>query len=409
MKHPTLEDYTPIVGLPGVEELFLLARPLRGLRVRMVNSTRIGGGVAEILARLIPLLGSLGIEVVWDVIRGDAPFFDVTKEFHNALHGGPYRGGRAGFDTFLEYNRRAMDEMAIDEDVVVIHDPQPAALVEKRREGQRWIWRCHIDVSRPNPEVWDFLAPWVKRYDAAIFSSPGFAQNLPIPQFLFYPSIDPLAEKNREMSGEEVDGILDRLDIPRDRPLITQVSRFDRLKDPVGVIEAFRRVRRYVSCRLLLVGGEADDDPEGTAVLAEAREAAKGDPDVLIRILPPTANLEINAIQRASTIVVQKSLREGFGLTVTEALWKRKPVIGSAVGGIPLQIVQDVTGRLVHSVDGCAFQIRQLLSDPDLATRLGEAGHTRVKEEFLITQTVRRYLMLFHLVGRSEDIVELSG
>jgi trehalose synthase len=405
---PALEDYAPIVGEVTLEELRLLARPLRGLRIKMVNSTRVGGGVAEILQRLVPLMGSLGITVQWDVMQGDTDFFEVTKQFHNAIHGGEYTLGEAGFDVFRRYNKRNAEALTFDEDVVVIHDPQPAALIERRRAGQRWVWRCHIDSSHPNGSVWGFLRPWIEQFDAAIFSAAMFAHNLPIPQFLFYPSIDPLSDKNRDLTEEEIDGVLARLDIPRDKPIVTQVSRFDRLKDPVGVIRAFHLARRYATCRLVLAGGGADDDPEGAQVLREARDAAGDDPDIHIVVLPPTANLEINALQRASAIIVQKSIREGFGLTVSEGLWKRKPVIAGAVGGIPEQIMHNLTGKLVHSVDGCAYQIRKLLSDPDQAERLGRHGYERVREEFLITSNLRRWLVLLNLLGQTEDIVRLE-
>ena len=407
MRTPQLDDYAAIVGKERIEELRLLAAPLRDRRVHMVNSTLTGGGVAEILQRLVPLLQSLGVRTTWDVIRGDKEFFEVTKQFHNAIHGGEYTLGSRGFEAFTRTNRVNAEAMAFDADIVVIHDPQPVALVERRRPGQHWVWRCHIDSSQPHSEVWEFLRPWVERYDAAIFSAAQFAQRLPIPQFLFHPSIDPLAEKNRELSATEIQRVLDELEIPTDKPLVTQVSRFDRFKDPVGVIRAFQIARRYTPCRLVLAGGGADDDPEGALVLAETQAAAADDPDIHVVVLPPTANFEINALQRAATIIVQKSIREGFGLTVSEGLWKSKPVIGGAVGGIPEQITHNVTGKLVHSVDGCAYQLRQLLSDPEQAARLGRYGREWVRQEFLITSNLRRWLTLFNLLGHDEDVLAL--
>jgi trehalose synthase len=407
-KAPSLADYAPIVGEETIEELRLLARPLHGCRVKMVNSTKVGGGVAEILQRLVPLVNSLGISLSWEVIYGDADFYDVTKQFHNAIHGGTYTLGEPGFEVFRRQTRRNAESMTFDEDIVVIHDPQPVGLVEQRKPGQRWIWRCHIDSSHPHQQVWEFLRPWIEQYDAAIFSAGQFARKLPIPQFRFYPSIDPLSEKNRDLTPEEITGVLERLRIPTDLPIVTQVSRFDRLKDPIGVIEAYRMAQRFLACRLVLAGGGADDDPEGAAVLAETRAAAADDPEIHIVVLPPDANFEINAIQRASTIILQKSLREGFGLTVAEGLWKKKPVIAGAVGGIPEQVIHNVTGKLVHSVDGCAYQLRQLLSDPEQAARLGRYGHERVKEEFLITSNLRRWLVLFNVVGRPEDTLRLD-
>jgi trehalose synthase len=279
---------------------------------------------------------------------------------------------------------------------VVIHDPQPIALIEARQghEGH-WLWRCHIDLSHPNQDVWSFLRPFVFRYDGALFSSPSFARQLPIPQYLAYPSIDPLSDKNKDLDPEYVSSVLERFKIDPSRPVLTQISRFDRLKDPVGVVRAYQIVKRYTDCQLVLAGGGAADDPEGAVVLEEVKKVAAGDPDIFILDLPPTSALEINALQRASTIIIQKSLREGFGLTVTEALWKKKPTVASAVGGIPAQVIHKHTGLLAHSVEGMAYQIRFLLSNPEMAQRLGEQGHEHVREHFLITSNVKRYLTLF--------------
>jgi len=330
------------------------------------------------------------------VITGGNDFFGITKAFHNALHGGPYSLPPESFETFLAYNQQNLSRLAMGCEFTVIHDPQPVALIQGRsNHSGHWIWRCHIDLSHPNPSVWEFFKPWIKKYDAVIFSSPEFGQSLPIPQYLFSPCIDPLSEKNRELAPEFVSATLQRFGIDAARPILTQISRFDRLKDPVGVLRAYQSVKRYLDCQLVLAGGGAADDPEGEAVLAEVREAAGTDPDVHILDLPPWSALEINALQRASTIVIQKSLREGFGLTVTEALWKRKPVVASAVGGIPTQVIHKHTGLLAHSVEGTAYQIRFLLSNPAIAQRLGERGHEHVREHFLITSNVRRYLTLF--------------
>jgi trehalose synthase len=395
VRAPKLDDYAAVLGQPEIEELRGLARGLAGRRVKMVNSTALGGGVAEILNRQVPLMEELGIPTKWEVITGGEEFFAITKAFHNALHGEPFENRPGWFDVFLATNEENRRRMQFDEDFVVIHDPQPIGLVNARDASRgRWIWRCHIDLSRPNSQVWDFLRPFVERYDAAIFSSPSFTHGLPIPQYLFFPTIDPLADKNRELEPEFVDQVFERLGIDRKRPVITQVSRFDRLKDPVGVVQAYRIVRKYADCQLVLAGGGASDDPEGEAVLREVQEAASNDPDVHILNLPPWSHLEINALQRGSTIVIQKSLREGFGLTVSEALWKRKPVVASAVGGIPSQVIHKLTGMLVHSVEGTAYQIRFLLSNPDFARRLGENGREHVKENFLITSKLKRYILL---------------
>jgi trehalose synthase len=403
MTPSSLDLYAPVVGAAEVEELRALAGPLEGATVEMVNSTAVGGGVAEMLTRLIPLMRSVGLEGRWQVLEADQPFFEVTKAFHNALHGSAYQPGPCDFEIFREYNRRNLDRLTLDSRFVVIHDPQPVALVDVRAAAPsgRWIWRCHIDLSRPDMKVWNFLEPYVARFDGAIFSSPSFARQLPIPQHLFYPSIDPLADKNRELEPEFVEGVLERFGIDERRPILTQISRFDRLKDPIGVVRVYRLVKRYFDCQLVLAGGGAPDDPEGSQVLAEVNEAAAGDPDIHVLELPAASPLEVNALQRASTIVIQKSLREGFGLTVAEALWKKKPVVASAVGGIPLQVIHKHTGLLAHSVEGTAYQIRFLLANPEIARRLGEQGHEHVRENFLIIGNLKRYLTLFlHLDRR---------
>ena len=401
---PHLEDYRNIIGQGQVDALRFLARELKGKTIKMVNSTSVGGGVAEMLNRLVPLLSELEVPAHWDVITGGNDFFEVTKAFHNALHGASYELTQAAQEIFLMYNEQNRDRLNFVEDMVVIHDPQPLALVRSREAGSgHWVWRCHIDLSNPDARVWQFLRPFVEQYDAAIFSSQSFARQLPIPQYLFYPCIDPLSEKNRELDESQVQKTCDQLGIDRSRPIVTQVSRFDRLKDPVGVVQAYKLVKKYVDCQLVLAGGGAKDDPEGAVVLREVREAAGNDPDIIILDLPPWCALEINAIQRASTLIVQKSIREGFGLTVTEGLWKGKPTIASAVGGIPNQIIHKLTGVLVHSIEGCAFQIRYLLTHPEFARRIGASGKEHVKENFLITTNAKRWLLLFRILQRARS------
>jgi trehalose synthase len=396
---PRLDDYTGIVGAADIDELRFLAEGLKGKSIKMVNSTAVGGGVAEMLNQLVPLLNEVEVKTNWDVITGGNDFFEVTKAFHNALQGSEYHLTPQARDVFLMHNEQNRQRMQFSEDVVVIHDPQPAALVRARDQSpQRWIWRCHIDLSNPNPEVWGFLRPFVEQYDAAIFSSQSFTRQLAIPQYLFYPCIDPLSEKNKDLDDSYVQQVCDEFGVDRSRPIVTQVSRFDRAKDPVGVIEAFKQARKYVDCQLVMAGGGASDDPEGAAVLKEVKDAAGDDPDIIILDLPPWCALQINALQRASTIVVQKSIREGFGLTVTEALWKGKPTIAGAVGGIPNQIIHKLTGALVHSVEGCAYQMRYLLTHPDFARQLGQNGHEHVKENFLMTTNVRRWLLLCRIL-----------
>jgi len=396
---PRLQDYAPIIGQPELDELHFLAKQLHGKTVKMVNSTAVGGGVAEMLNRLVPLMNELEVVTRWDVITGGNDFFEVTKGFHNALHGGEYAVTQAVKDIFLMYTEQNRQRMDFSEDLLVMHDPQPAALIRsKRSDHGRWVWRCHIDLSNPNPEVWGFLRPFVDQYDAAIFSSPAFSRQLACPQYLFYPCIDPLSEKNKDLDESVVQKMCDDFGIDRSRPIVTQISRFDRLKDPVGVIQAYKLAKKYVDCQLVLAGGGATDDPEGAAVLQEVMEEAGDDPDVIILNLPPWSAIEINALQRASTLIVQKSLKEGFGLTVTEGLWKGKPVIAGAVGGIPTQVIHKLTGVLVHSVEGCAYQIRYLLTHPDYAAQLGRHGREHVKENFLMTANVERWLLLLQIL-----------
>jgi trehalose synthase len=396
---PRLDDYQSIVGAADIEELRFLARELKGKTVKMVNSTAVGGGVAEMLNQLVPLLNELEVNTHWEVITGGNDFFEVTKAFHNALQGSDYKLTQNARDIFLMYNEQNRQRVQFSEDVVVIHDPQPAALIRARSDSsRRWVWRCHIDLSNPNAEVWNFLQPLIEQYDAAIFSSPSFARQLAVPQYLFYPCIDPLSEKNKDLEDSFVQQVCDEFGIDRSRPIVTQVSRFDRAKDPVGVVQAFKQARKYVDCQLVLAGGGASDDPEGAAVLKQVKDAGGEDPDIIILDLPPWCAREINALQRASTIIVQKSIREGFGLTVTEALWKGKPTIAGAVGGIPNQVIHKLTGVLVHSVDGCAYQMRYLLTHPDFAKQLGENGREHVKENFLMTTNVRRWLLLIRIL-----------
>jgi trehalose synthase len=391
-----LDTYREVTPKGTIDFLRCLAEKVRGRKILHVNSTRVGGGVAEILRSLVPLLQDIGLEARWEVITGTEDFFTVTKSFHNALQGQEQDLSSALLQTYVEVNQKNARNLSLDGDYVIIHDPQPAALILHKPGGGKWIWRCHIDISHPQRKVWNFLRQYVVQYDGAIFSLPRFAQRLPIPQFLIFPSIDPLSDKNRELSTQEQEQILDRLNIPRDKPILLQVSRFDRFKDPLGVIQAYRLVKKHHDARLILAGGGATDDPEGERVLTEVRQAAQNDPDILVLLLPPDANLEINALQRAATIVLQKSLREGFGLTVAEAMWKGKPVIGGFAGGITVQLVYGVTGFTVNSPEGAAFRIHHLLENPEVMAKMGEDAREYVRQNFLITRHLGDYLALMH-------------
>lgn len=406
----SLQDYQEIVGAGVIEELRVLADRVKGRRMQHINSTPVGGGVAEILTRAVPLFRELGLDVSWDVIKGDQAFFDITKAFHNALHGKWQEITEEMLAVFRSTTEVNLREVNFSGDVIFIHDPQPAGLIQRKAEvGRGWVWRCHIDVSAPQPDVWDFLRPYVEQYDAAIFSMPDFARRLPIPQYRIAPSIDPLSDKNKPLDKKAVQGVLEKYHIDRKRPVLTQISRFDRLKDPLGVIAAYRMVKKRHDCQLVLAGGGAADDPEGEQVLREVREAAADDPDIHVLLLPPFSDIEINALVRGSAVVIQKSIREGFGLTVSEALWKGKPVIGGAVGGIKLQVIDGVTGFLVHSVEGAANRIGQLLRDRRLRERMGQNGYEHVKQNFLVTRNVKDYLLtMLALEHPGESIVYLS-
>ncbi|MDH5769485.1 MAG: glycosyltransferase, partial [Nitrospirota bacterium] len=372
-----------------------------------INSTREGGGVAEILQRMIPILRELGIDARWEVIEGDSIFFDITKKIHNALQGNPEEITKKMWQYHYEVNRKNAEKLNLEADAVLIHDPQPAPLITFKKTGL-WMWRCHIDVSNPQNEVCDYLMQYCEKYDATIFSVAKFAKAMAIDEFIVSPSIDPVSDKNRELTDEEITETLSKFQIPTDRPIVLQVSRFDRFKDPIGVIKAFRIVNKYNDCILILAGSPATDDPEGEIVLNEVKEYAANDPDIYILLLPTFSDKDINALQRIATIILQKSLKEGFGLTVSESMWKGKPVIGGAVGGIPLQIIHGVTGFLVHSVEGAAFRIRQLLNNPEMAKKMGDEAKEHVRKNFLITRQVRDYLSIWYaLENKGKSILEL--
>ena len=403
-----IEEYVPIVGQAAVDELYLLGKHLKGKSIQNINSTAVGGGVAEILSRMMPLLKQLDVCAKWDVIKGDERFFVTTKKFHNGLHGIPVEISESEYAGFLDVNHRNAADLSFG-DIVMVHDPQPVALVERRKAiGGQWIWRCHIDFSRPDPGIWRFLERYVSQYDAAVFSAPAFARKLPIKQVLISPSIDPLSDKNKELPAETVKAVFERFGIDRSRPVVTQISRFDYLKDPLGVIKAYKLAKRHMDLQLVLAGGGATDDPEGPMIMEQVKQEAEKDKDIFVLFLPPASDLEINALQRGSTVILQKSLREGFGLTVAEALWKGKPTIASAVGGIPLQIAHKYSGILSHSIDGTAYWIKQLVNEPEFAQRLGAHGREHVKNNFLITRHIKDYLLLFISLLHSGDVVYLD-
>ena len=393
-----LGAYEGIVGPAVLRQLRQLGEKLGGTRVVHVNSTREGGGVAEILEWMIPIMRELGLDTSWEVIDGNPRFFEITKSIHNGLQGAdvaiPVKGWKTWEDVNVK-NFKRLRPVLEEADIVFIHDPQPAHLLSlcTRRKG-KWIWRAHIDISRPFRPVWKNLKPVVERYDASIFSMAQFAQPLPHPQFLVPPSIDPLSGKNMDLSHGEIEAVRGEYGLDPSRPLLVQISRFDRFKDPVGVVEAYRLVRKVAPVQLVLAGGGATDDPEGKAILEDVIEAAGNDPDIHVLLLPPDSHKTVNALQRMATIILQKSTREGFGLTVTEGMWKGKPVIGGDVGGIRLQVVNHQTGFLVNTPEGAAHRIRYLLHHQEGIERMGNTAREFVRENFLLTRHIREYLTL---------------
>jgi trehalose synthase len=406
-----LEQYAKVTGKDVIDRLRQLARPLKGIKVVHVNSTREGGGVAEILHRLIPLKKELGLNASWEVITGQADFYQCTKSMHNALQGNRIDIPERLLNSYEETNRRNFERLQkqLEEaEIVFIHDPQPAPLLNlcSNRKG-KWIWRCHIDLSRPRRSVWRYVQNFVKGYDASIWSLAAFAQPMPHPLYIIPPSIDPLSDKNVELNPEEIDAAYRSFDLDPERPILVQVSRFDRFKDPVGVINAYRMAKAFgPPIQLVLAGGTATDDPEGEEVLSEVNSAAEKDPDIRVSLLSPDAHREINALQRISDITLQKSIKEGFGLTVTEAMWKGKPVIGGDAGGIRLQVVNHHTGFLVNTPEGAALRIRYLLKHRGKLQEMGEKARAFVLENFLITRHLREYmtLMVSTIKGAKERI-----
>jgi trehalose synthase len=410
-----LESYAAVAGGDVIRHLEQLSTSLRGKTLVHVNSTRVGGGVAEILEKLVPLARDLGIDARWEVITGDGEFYQCTKSLHNAIQGNPVDIPESQLNHFREVNEQNANQLRhiLEEaDFVFIHDPQPAALLHycKARKG-KWVWRCHIDASHPHRRAWRFIDQFVRGYDASIFSLPQFVQPMPHPSYIISPSIDPLSDKNIDLPQAELDAVGSHFGINPDAPMIAQISRFDRFKDPVGVIQSYKLAKCYVpNLQIVLAGGGATDDPEGEAVIDEVRLAAGNDPDIKILLLPPDAHRTINALQRLADIVLQKSTKEGFGLTVTEALWKGKPVIGGDTGGIRLQVINFHTGFLVNTPEGASLRIRYLLNQKQKREEMGSKGREFVRENFLLTRQLREHLTaMVALQHHANDRIEVSG
>jgi len=395
-----IDWYVASAGADAVAGLKALAAPLRGARVLHLNATPYGGGVAEILRSEVPLLRDLGLAADWKVVTGDQAFFAVTKTIHNGLQGARHELTPAEQETYLTHSTRNARLLEGDYDLIVVHDPQPLALLHLRGKGvTRWIWRCHIDTSEPNPQVWEFLRPYLADYDAAVFTLGSFVPpDFPIARVeIIPPAIDPESPKNIPLDKGLARRVLQWIGVEVDRPLVTQVSRFDPWKDPLGVIAAYQLVKREVPrLQLALVGAMALDDPEGWEVYARIRDAARDDPDIhLFTNFTGVGNIEVNAFQRLSDVVIQKSLREGFGLVVSEALWKGTPVVAGRAGGIPLQLQPGVGGFLVDSVEECAERTLWLLQHPEEGAALGARGRERVRERFLLPRLIADELRLY--------------
>ncbi|MCE5329530.1 glycosyltransferase [bacterium] len=406
----TLDDYSDIVGKNYIENLKYLAKKLKNKKVIMLNSTKEGGGVAEILHRLVPLLNELGINCKWEIINGDDKFFNITKKMHNALQGQNFNFSDEEYNYYLKINNENSKNLDLNADFIVVHDPQPLPIISNYNNSKKnkWIWRCHIDLSKPNLNLWKFLKCHLTPYDASIFSLAKFSRTLPHPQFLVAPSIDPLSDKNRDLSAKEVETIIKKLGVNKNKPLILQISRFDRFKNPIGVVKAYKLVKNELDCQLILAGGGATDDPEGMKVFKEVKREAGHDKDIKLLILPQNSNLEINALQRTADVIIQNSSKEGFGLVVTEGMWKEKPVIGGAAGGITIQIFNDYNGFLIHSNEGAAYRIRYLLNRPRKSRDMGRHAKEFVRNNFLITRHVRDYLAIFlALENQGKNIINL--
>src|SRR6266567_9118868 len=387
-----IEDYEPLVGAEVIQRIRDKAAKLKGLRVANFNSTYYGGGVAETISSLTLLMNSLGLHTEWRVIQGTADFFSITKKMHNALQGGEIDLSRIKKEIYEEVIYENSVRNFLDHDFVIVHDPQPLPLIEHYEKKCPWLWRCHLDLSRPNAEMWKYLRRWIDKYDAVIVSCPEYRQEMKAPQRVFMPAIDPFTIKNRRLSEKEIDERLAHYKIPTDLPLVAQISRFDPWKDPEGVVEAFKLARKKVEATLVLLGNFATDDPEGREIFESL--CACQDERILILTSGDDTAL-VNAVQTRAAVVLQKSLREGFGLTIAEAMWKGTPVIGGNVGGIRYQIEDGVNGFLVSSVEETAKRIVELINDMELRNGMGLKARETVRKTFPLTRYLEQYLDLF--------------
>jgi trehalose synthase len=392
-----IDDYRAVAPPGTVDIILRLAERVQGRRFLHVSGGRFGGGAAEMLRTIVPILTDLGLDASWEITGGDPGFYATGRALQQALEGTERMLTDEAIDHYLEMNRVNAKKLRLGADLVLVHDVQPASLVADRPGEGHWVWRCHFDCSGAQRRAWSFFRPIVRQYDGAVFSLARFTRRLGVPLYVIHPSIDPLSDKNRELSSREIASILGTLGVTPGRPLLVQIGPFSRDRDPLGTVNAYRLVKKSHPVRLVLAGS-AGDDRESLDVLADLRDATRQDPDIVVLELPPDAHLQINALQRAATIVLQKSVREGFGLGASEAMWKGKPVIAGFAGGLSQQIMYDVTGYTVHSTEGAAFRIRHLLNNPELIARMGAAGREHVRRNFLTTRHLTEYLaLLIHL------------
>ena len=395
-----IDNYREIIGDKAFSDLFKKAKNLSTKNILNINSTAQGGGVAEILESLVILMNELGIYAGWRILHGNPDFFAITKKFHNAIQGSSIHLSEIKKKLYLKANQKFSVFTHIDHDVVVIHDPQPLPLIRYYHKRQPWIWRCHIDLSNPHKQLWHYLEKYILRYDRVIISSENYRlEKFPVPQKIIAPAINPESPKNIDLSPNEITRQCKKFNIPCDKPIITQISRFDRAKDPAGVIKIFKKVKSKIDCRLVLCGSMAVDDPEGIKVYEQILNCAQkmiDNKDIIIFNIE--SDILVNVLQRISSVIIQKSIKEGFGLTVSEALWKETPVVASNVGGIPLQITDGENGFLVKPLDynGFADRIIYLLENPSKAEQIGKKGKERVREKFLITRLLADYIDLFN-------------
>jgi len=395
-----LDDYRKIVGDKKINEIIKEAKPLKGKYIVHVNSTFYGGGVAEILDSLVYLMNQVGIKAGWRLLKGHCSFFEITKSFHNGSQGANIKLTPKIKKVYEEANRHNSIFMHLEKnDAIIIHDPQVLPLIKFYKKQQPWVWRCHIDITKPNKKLWNYLKNFINLYDEMIISDSRYRKkDIKVPQTIIMPSIDPLNEKNKKLSPQKIKSILSELGIKFNKPIISQISRFDIWKDPCGVIEVFKKVKKKTDCQLILLGNSATDDPEGLKIYYEVAKKAKKIKDVTLLLNVNNNDLVVNALQRVSEVVLQKSIREGFALTVSEALWKGTPVIGGNVGGIPNQVIDGKNGYLVNNIEECADRTIKLLKDDRSRKKMGKYAHEFVKENFLITRHLLDYIKLLKRV-----------